>query len=214
VPLSGVRRTIATHLARAQREVPAVTVVEEADFAAVEAVRGERSIVSHLVQAVCAALRERPRLNATFEGDAIVEHERIDLGVAVQTEQGLLVPVLRGADARPLDELDGELRRLAEAARAGSLAPGDLRGSTFTITSAGRLGGYFATPLVNVPEVAILGLHRISPRPVVREGEIVVRPIGLVSCTFDHRAVDGADASAFLLDVIARLERAGAAEGG
>jgi pyruvate/2-oxoglutarate dehydrogenase complex dihydrolipoamide acyltransferase (E2) component len=214
VPLTGVRRSIATHLARTQREVPAVTVVEEADFAAVEAVRGERSIVSHLVQAVCAALRTRPRLNATFEGDAIVEHDRIDLGVAVQTEQGLLVPVLRAADARRLDELDGELRRLAEAARAGTLAPGDLRGSTFTITSAGRLGGYFATPLVNVPEVAILGLHRISPRPVVREGEIVVRPIGLVSCTFDHRAVDGAEASAFLLDVIARLERAGAAEDG
>ena len=104
-----------------------------------------------------------------------------------------------------MEELGTELDRLAEAARAGTLAPEELRGSTFTVTSAGKLGGIVVTPIVNHPEVAILGVHRIAPRPVVREEEIVVRQMGNVSVTFDHRVVDGARAAAFTLDVIARL---------
>ena len=113
---------------------------------------------------------------------------------------------MRGCDSASLDELAAEVERLADAARGGTLKPEELRGSTFTITSAGKLGGVFVTPLVNHPEVGILGIHRIGPRPVVRDDEIVVRRIGNVSVTFDHRVVDGARAAAFTLDVIARLE--------
>jgi pyruvate dehydrogenase E2 component (dihydrolipoamide acetyltransferase) len=206
VPLRGVRRVIAEHLTTAHREVPAVTVVEECDFTELGRVRGERSYLPYVLQAVVGSLKEFPELNATLAGEEIVFWERYDLGVAVQTEEGLVVPVLRGADSLSLDELDAEARRLAEGGRAGTLDPAELRGSTFTVTSPGRLGGLFATPLVNHPEVAILGLHRIAPRPVVRDGEIVARDVGLLSCTFDHRVVDGARASEFLLHVIERLE--------
>jgi pyruvate dehydrogenase E2 component (dihydrolipoamide acetyltransferase) len=158
------------------------------------------------LQAVVEALKEFPELNATLAGDEIVYWERYDLGVAVQTDEGLVVPVLRGAAAMSLDEVEAEAQRLAEGARGGTLDPSELKGSTFTVSSPGRLGGLFATPLVNHPEVAILGLHRIAPRAVVRDGEIVVRDVGLLSCSFDHRVVDGARASEFLLAVIARLE--------
>ena len=116
------------------------------------------------------------------------------------------MPVLRAADEKSLDELEAEARRLAQGAGAGTLKPEELRGSTFTVTSAGKLGGLFATPLVNHPEVGILGLHRIGPRAAVVDGEVVAREIGWLACTFDHRVVDGARASVFLLDVIGRLE--------
>ena len=202
-PLRGVRRQIAEHLARAHREVPAVTYVEECDFSNVDLER----LVPTVLKACAAALKEYPELNARLEGDGIVYLERYDLGVAVQTEQGLVVPVVRGCDQRPLEELAEDVRRLAEAAREGRLAPEELRGSTFTVTSAGKLAGILATPLVNHPEVAILGVHRIAPRPVVRGGEIVVRPVGNLSVTFDHRVVDGARAAEFALAVIRRLEQ-------
>ena len=145
-------------------------------------------------------------LNARLEGDEIVLLDRIDIGVAVQTDDGLVVPVVRACDRLTVDEIDAEVQRLAEGARAGKLAADELRDSTFTVTSAGKLGGLFVTPLVNHPEVAILGLHRISDRPVVRGAEIVSRPMGNVSVTFDHRVVDGVVAAAFCLDVIARLQ--------
>ena len=209
VPLRGVRRTIAQHLTTAHREVPAVTVVEECDFTGLAAVRGERSYLPYLLQAVVAGLKEVPELNATLEGEEIVFWERYDLGLAVQTDEGLVVPVIRAADEKSLEELEAEARRLADGARAGTLKPEELRGSTFTVTSAGKLGGLFATPLVNYPEVGILGLHRIGPRPAVVDGEIAVREIGWLACTFDHRVVDGARASTFLLHVIGRLEDPG-----
>jgi pyruvate dehydrogenase E2 component (dihydrolipoamide acetyltransferase) len=206
VPLRGVRRQIAQHLTTAHREVPAVTVVEECDFTALSTARGKRSYVPYLLQAVVGGLKEVPELNATLDGEEIVFWERYDLGLAVQTDEGLVVPVLRSVDEHGLDDLEAEARRLADGARAGTLKPEELRGSTFTVTSAGKLGGLFATPLVNHPEVGILGLHRIGPRPAVVQGEIVVREIGWLACTFDHRVVDGARASEFLLHVIGRLE--------
>jgi pyruvate dehydrogenase E2 component (dihydrolipoamide acetyltransferase) len=132
--------------------------------------------------------------------------DRYDLGVAVQTEQGLVVPVVRGCDSRSVEELDADIRRLADEAKAGTLKPEDLRGSTFTVTSAGKLAGLFQTPIVNHPEVAILSLGRIADRPVVRDGEIVSRPVGYVALTFDHRVVDGARAADFGLAVISKLE--------
>src|SRR5205085_10757802 len=127
-------------------------------------------------------------------------------GVAVQTDQRLVVPVIRDCAEKSVDELDAELRRLAEGARAGTLKPDELRGSTFTVTSAGKLAGLLTTPLINHPEVAILGVHRIAERAVARDSEVVVRRIGNISVTFDHRVVDGARAAAFGLAVIERLE--------
>jgi len=200
----GVRRQIVEHLTRAHREVPAVTYVEECDFSHVDL----RLLLPTVLQATAASLQEFPELNARLDGDEIVYLDRYDLGVAVQTDAGLLVPVVRGCDTRSIDELRADVDALAEKARAGKLAAEELRGSTFTVTSAGKLAGLFVTPLVNHPEVAILGVHRIAPRPVVRDGEITIRPMGNISVTFDHRVVDGARAAGFTLAVIARLEAA------
>jgi pyruvate dehydrogenase E2 component (dihydrolipoamide acetyltransferase) len=198
----GVRRRIVEHLTRAHREVPAVTYVEECDFSNVDL----KQLLPVVLRATALSLQEFPELNARLEGDEIVYLDRYDLGIAVQTDQGLVVPVVRGCAERSLDELRTDVGALAEKARAGKLDAAELRGSTFTVTSAGKLAGLFVTPLVNSPEVGILGIHRIGPRPVVHDGEIVVRPMGNVSVTFDHRVVDGARAAQFTLAVIARLE--------
>ena len=201
--LRGVRKLIAEHMARAHTEVPPVTWVEECDFGAVDL----KLIVPTTLKAVAEALREVPELNARLEGDEIVYLDRYDIGVAVQTDQGLVVPVVRDCDSRSTDELAAQLARLVEAARSGSLKPDELRGSTFTVTSAGRLGGLLTTPIVNHPEVGILSIGRVAERPVVRDGEIVVRRMGNISVTFDHRVIDGKRAADFGLAVIAELSR-------
>jgi pyruvate dehydrogenase E2 component (dihydrolipoamide acetyltransferase) len=201
-PLRGVRKLIAEHMARAHQEVPPVTWVEECDFGAVDL----KVLVPLTLKAVAEALKEVPELNARLEGDEIVYLDRYDLGVAVQTDQGLVVPVVRDCDSRSVDELADEVARLAEAARAGKLKPEELRGSTFTLTSAGKLGGLLTTPIVNHPEVGILSIGRVAERPVVWDGEIVARPTGTIAVTFDHRVVDGARAAEFGLAVIKRLE--------
>jgi pyruvate dehydrogenase E2 component (dihydrolipoamide acetyltransferase) len=200
--LRGVRRLIAEHMARAHREIPPVTWVEECDFQNVDL----KLLIPTVLKACAAALAEYPELNARLEGDEIVYLDRYDIGVAVQTDQGLVVPVVRGCDARSVEELAADLDRLAEAARAGKLTAEELRGGTFTVTSAGKLAGLFHTPIVNHPEVAILGVGRIAPRPVIRDGEVVVRRMGTIAVTFDHRVIDGARASEFGLAVIRRLE--------
>jgi pyruvate dehydrogenase E2 component (dihydrolipoamide acetyltransferase) len=204
VPLRGIRRLIAQHLTKSHREIPAVTYVEECDFTGLDL----KLLLPHTLQAAALTLKEFPELNARLEGDELVYLDRYDLGVAVQTDDGLVVPVVRNADRASFDELLAEVTRLAEAARAGTLKPEELRGSTFTITSAGKLAGLFATPLINYPEVAILGVHRIGPRPAVVDGEVAVRQLGNLSVTFDHRVVDGARAAAFVLAVIERLQTA------
>ena len=201
-PLRGVRRLIAGHMARAHREVPAVTWVEECDFGGIDL----KLLVPTVLKACAESLREFPELNARLEGDEIVYLDRYDLGVAVQTDYGRVVPVVRACDTASIEELAAEAARLAEAARAGALKPEELRGSTFTVTSAGKLAGLFQTPLVNHPEVAILSVGRIGPRPVVREGGLAVAQIGHIALTFDHRVVDGARAAEFGLAVIERLQ--------
>jgi pyruvate/2-oxoglutarate dehydrogenase complex dihydrolipoamide acyltransferase (E2) component len=201
-PLRGIRRVIAEHMARAHREVPPVTWVEECDF---EDVALDR-LLPTVVKACAESLTEYPELNARLDGDAIVYLERYDIGVAVQTDDGLVVPVVRGAETKSVDALAAEMADLAERARSGSLAPDELRGSTFTVSSAGKLAGLFQTPIVNHPEVAILSIGRVAPRAVVRDDEIVVRRTGTLALTFDHRVVDGARAAAFGLAVIARIE--------
>jgi pyruvate dehydrogenase E2 component (dihydrolipoamide acetyltransferase) len=206
VPLQGVRREIARHMNEAAA-VPTVTVVEECDFSALVDAPTPYARAAAIIEAVVGALGAHPDLNATLEGGDLVRHGRCDVGYAVQGAHGLVVPVIRDAGALDADGLAAEVERLVEAGRGGSLGPKVLRGGTFTVTDARRLGGLFATPLLNTPQVAILGVHRVADRPVVRDGEIVARPVALLSVGFDHRALDGATASAFLLDLIERIER-------
>jgi len=199
-PIRGIRRQMFEHLTRAHG-IPAVTWVEEADFGDVDL----KQLLPRVLKAVAAALQEFPELNARVDGNDLVLLERYDIGIAVQTDQGLVVPVVRDCDSRSPVELEAEVRRLADAAQAGKLLPEELRGGTFTVTSAGRSAGLFVTPLINHPEVAILGVHRIEDRTVVRDGEVVVRKMGNVSVTFDHRVIDGKRAADFGLAVIAQL---------
>jgi pyruvate dehydrogenase E2 component (dihydrolipoamide acetyltransferase) len=201
-PLRGVRRLIAEHMTRAHREVPPVTWVEECDFGNVDL----KMLVPIVLKACAESLQEFPELNARLEGEEIVYLDRYDLGIAVQTDDGLVVPVVRNCDSASVGDLADEVGRLAEAARAGALKPEELRGSTFTVTSAGKLAGLFQTPIVNHPEVAILSIGRVSPRPVVRDDKLEIGQVGYVALTFDHRVVDGARAAEFGLDVIRRLE--------
>ena len=199
-PLRGVKRQMFEHLTKAH-SVPTVTWVEECDFTGVDL----KLLVPLVLKACAASLQEFPELNARVEDGDLVYLDRYDIGIAVQTEQGLVVPVVRDCASRTLEELDSDVRRLAEAAHAGTLAPEDLRGGTFTVTSAGRSAGLFTTTLLNHPEVAILGIHRIEDRAVVRDGEISARRMGNVSVTFDHRVIDGKRAADFGLAVISRL---------
>jgi pyruvate dehydrogenase E2 component (dihydrolipoamide acetyltransferase) len=200
-PIRGVKRQMFEHLTRAHREIPPVTWVEECDFTDVDTKR----LLALVLKAVAESLKEFPELNARVDDGELVYLERYDIGVAVQTEQGLVVPVVRECDSRFLDELDADVKRLADAAHAGKLTPEELRGGTFTVTSAGKSAGLLTTPLINHPQVAILGVYRIANRPVVRDGDVVVRRMGNVSVTFDHRVIDGKRAADFGLAVIARL---------
>jgi pyruvate/2-oxoglutarate dehydrogenase complex dihydrolipoamide acyltransferase (E2) component len=202
-PIRGVRRLMAENMTRSHTEIAAVTWVEECDFTSLDLDR----LVPTVLQASAQALKEYPELNARIEGDELVYLDRYDIGIAVATDQGLVVPVVRGCDSASLDELDAEVRRLADAAREGTLKPEELRDGTFTVTSAGRFAGLVVTPLINPPQVAILGVHRVSDRPVVRDGEITVRLMGNISVTFDHRVIYGKRAAEFGLAVISRLEQ-------
>jgi pyruvate dehydrogenase E2 component (dihydrolipoamide acetyltransferase) len=201
-PIRGIKRQMFEHLARAHREIPPVTWVEECEFTGVDT----KQLVPLVLKAAAESLKEFPELNARIEGDELVYLDRYDIGVAVQTEQGLVVPVVRGCDTRSLEEIGAEVQRLAESAHAGTLKPDELRDGTFTVTSAGKSSGLFTTPLVNHPQVAILGVYRIAERPVVRDSEVVVRKLGNISVTFDHRVIDGKRAADFGLAVIARLQ--------
>ena len=200
--LHGVRRVIAEHMARAHAQVPSVTWVEECEFENVDM----PMLIATVMKACAESLVEYPELNARLERDEIVYLDRYDIGLAVQTDQGLVVPVVRGVDEKSVEEIHADVVRIADGARDGTLGPDELRNSTFTVTSAGKLAGLFQTPIVNHPEVAILSVGRIEPRPVVRDGEIVVRRTGTVSLSFDHRVIDGARAAAFGLAVIACLQ--------
>ena len=198
--LHGIKRQMFEHLTRAH-EIPAVTWVEECDFTGVDL----KQIVPLALKAVVESLQEFPELNARVEHGALVYLDRYDIGVAMQTEHGLVVPVVHDCGTRSVDDLEAEVHRLVEAANAGTLAREDLLGGTFTITSAGKSAGLFVTPLINSPEVAILGIHRIEERAVVRDGEVVVRTMGNISVTIDHRVIDGKRGADFGLAVIARL---------
>jgi pyruvate/2-oxoglutarate dehydrogenase complex dihydrolipoamide acyltransferase (E2) component len=209
IPVRGMRRAIADHLTSAQT-IPTVTVVEELDLTALEARKQDSGIgyLPWLAAATCEVLAKHPALNATYDatGGHIHRHEAVHMGIAVQTDDGLVVPVVKDCHTLSAEQLDARIKELSDGVRAGRIPPEELRGGTFTVTSAGKFGGLFTTPLLNAPEVAILGLHRADDRAVVRDGEVVVRRMANLSISFDHRALDGVQASAFLLDLIALLQ--------
>ena len=217
-PLRGVRRTIAERMKHAHLTVPPVTHVEECDVTELDATRrlaNERepnelklTFLPFIVKAVVAALKDYPALNASLDEEAgeIVFHGDYNIGVAVDTPAGLVVPVVKNADQKRLREIAVEIARLATAARNGTISTEDLRGGTFTVTSPGPFGGLMATPIVMHPQSGILGVHRAVDRPVVRDGQIVVRKMMNLSMTFDHRVLDGMTAAKFALDVVRLLE--------
>ena len=220
IPIRGIRRRTAEHLRLAMERAVPYTYVEEMDATALVALReaakaraeaqGVRlTYLPLILAALVPALRRSPALNATVDDERaeIVQHREIHIGVAMATDQGLLVPVVKGCADRDIWDLAREIERLAAAAREGKIQPADLQGGTFTVTSLGPLGGLFATPVLNYPQVAILGLHRIIKRPVVVEGQVVVRDIMHLSLTLDHRIVDGLTGAQFVAELKRLLEQ-------
>ncbi len=211
VPFTGMRRAIAERMTESLQTMAQVTLTTEADVTGlVEFVdrlkpKVDISYTAVLVKAVAAALRQHPILNSTLVGDEIRLLDEINIGVGVALEDGLIVPVIRNADRLKLAEIDRELKRLAAAARAGTLTVDEVTGGTFTISNLGMYGIDAFTPIINPPEAAILGVGRIIEKPAVYRGQVAVRSLMTLSLTFDHRIVDGAPAAAFLQTLAAML---------
>lgn len=219
VPVIGLRRKIAQKMQESKRRIPHFTYVEEIDVTELEALRallnakwgaqrGRLTPLPLLMRAVMLALRDFPQINARFDDDAgvVTRYGAVHLGIATQTEAGLMVPVVRHAEARDLWACAAEITRLAEAARTGKATREELSGSTITITSLGALGGIVSTPVINAPEVAIIGVNRIVERPMIRGGAVVARQMMNLSSSFDHRVVDGLHAAEFVQAIRALLE--------
>lgn len=219
VPLRGIRKTIAERMVRSQQTAAQVTHIDEADVTELvmlkEALKDSAekrgvhlTYLPFIIKALVPALREYPYLNASLDeqGGNIVLKKYYNIGIATDTEQGLVVPVIKDVDTKDIFELAAEIDRLSDKARKGALTLDEVRGSTFTVTNVGAIGGLFATPIINLPEVAILGLHKIAKRPVVRDGKVEVRDTTYLSLTFDHRVADGAYAARFTTRVIETLQ--------
>lgn len=222
VPVIGVRRKIAQKMQEAKRRIPHFTYVEEIDVTEVEALRaqlnakweqqrGKLTLLPLLVRAMVLAVREFPQVNARFDDDAgvVTRHGAVHLGIATQTDAGLMVPVLRHAQARDVWANAREIARLADAARSGHVTRAELTGSTITLTSLGALGGIVSTPVINHPEVAIVGVNRMVERPMWRNGAVVPRWMMNLSSSFDHRVVDGMDGAKFVQTLRGFLEAPG-----
>ena len=219
VPITGLRRAIAEHLQQSKRHIPHFSYIEEVDVTALEELRAELNarhasrdhltLLPFLLRAIVNAVAEHPQVNARFDDEAgvLLRHNAVNAGIATQTEGGLLVPVLHHAEALDLWQTAAEISRLADVARAGKATREELTGSTITVTSLGALGGLAATPVINYPEVAIVGVNRIAERPVVRDGQIVIRKMMNLSSSFDHRIVDGWAAAEFIRRVKRDLEQ-------
>jgi len=216
----GLRRKIAQKMQESKRRIPHYTYVEEVDVTEIEALRarlnekwgterGRLTLLTFLVRAIVLAVREFPMVNARFDDEAgvLTRHDAVHVGIATQTPAGLVVPVVRDAHANDLWANAAEIARLADAARNGKAVRAELTGSTITITSLGALGGIVTTPVINHPEVAIVGVNKIAARPVIRDGAVVARQLMNLSSSFDHRVVDGADAAAFIQAVRRYVEQ-------
>ncbi len=219
--MSMLRRTIARRLMEAKQNTAMLTTFNEIDMKAVMALRKQYKeafqkkygvklgFMSFFSKAVCEALKEWPAVNARIEGDEIVYFDYVDLGMAVSTPRGLVVPVIRDADLMTLPQLEAAVAELARKARNNQLTVDDLTGGTFSITNGGVFGSMLSTPILNYPQSAILGLHRIVERPVAVNGEVVIRPIMYVALSYDHRLIDGREAVSFLFRVKELMEDPG-----
>jgi 2-oxoglutarate dehydrogenase E2 component (dihydrolipoamide succinyltransferase) len=218
VPMTRLRARIAERLVQAQATAAMLTTFNEVDLRAVNELRARHKerfekahgarlgFMSFFVKASIEALRRFPLVNASVDGSDIVYHEYYDIGVAVSTDRGLIVPVLRNADALGFGEIEQAVVGYANRAREGSLTIEELTGGTFTITNGGVFGSLLSTPILNAPQSAILGMHKIQERPVVVDGQVVVRPMMYLALTYDHRIVDGREAVQFLVAVKDALE--------
>jgi 2-oxoisovalerate dehydrogenase E2 component (dihydrolipoyl transacylase) len=219
VPVIGLRRKIAQKMQEAKRRIPHYTYVEEVDMTELDALRaqlnaqhgktrGRLTVLPFLVRAVVLAVRAHPEVNARYDDEAAVETRfgAVHLGIATQTQGGLMVPVIRHAETLDLWACAAEVLRLAEAARSGKATRDELSGSTITITSLGALGGIVTTPVINHPEVAIVGINRMVERPMIRNGTVVARQMMNLSSSFDHRVVDGMNAAEFVQRIRGYLE--------
>jgi 2-oxoglutarate dehydrogenase E2 component (dihydrolipoamide succinyltransferase) len=218
VPMTRLRARVAERLVQAQSTAAMLTTFNEVDLKAVNELRarykerfekehGARlGFMSFFVKACVEALRKFPVVNASVDGTDIVYHEYYDVGVAVSTDRGLVVPVLRDADALSFGEIEKSIVTYATKAREGSLSLDEITGGTFTITNGGVFGSLLSTPILNMPQSAILGMHKIQERPVVVNGEVVVRPMMYLALSYDHRIIDGRDSVQFLVAVKEALE--------
>jgi len=221
VRMSKRRATIARNLVEAQHAAAMLTTFNEVDMSGVMALRERQKeafkqrygvslgIASFFVKASVAALKGFPRLNAEIQGDEMVLKHYYDIGIAVGAPQGLVVPVIRNAEARSFGQIEQAIRDFAKRANDGTLTLDDLRGGSFTITNGGVFGSLLSTPILNPPQVGILGLHKIEQRPVAVRGEVVVRPMMYTALTYDHRIVDGLEAVQFLVRVKEFIEDPG-----
>jgi 2-oxoisovalerate dehydrogenase E2 component (dihydrolipoyl transacylase) len=217
IPVIGIRRVIAQRMAEAKRTIPHFAYVEEVDITELEALRSHLNgrpgaqgltYLPFIVMALTRVLKDFPQCNALYDSERnlILRHRSVHVGIATQTPDGLKVPVVREAQDRSLSDLAAEIRRVAEAARGRQASRELLGGSTITVTSLGRLGGLASTPVINAPEVAILGINKAIERPVVYRGAVAIRRIMNLSSSFDHRFVDGFDAAAMIQALKERLE--------
>jgi 2-oxoisovalerate dehydrogenase E2 component (dihydrolipoyl transacylase) len=219
VPVIGLRRKIAQKMQDAKRRIPHFSYVEEVDVTELEtlrarlnakfgAERGKLTVLPLLARAVVLAVRDFPMMNARFDDDngVVTRYGAVHLGMAAQTPNGLMVPVIHHAETMDMWAFANEVSRLAEAARTGKAARDELQGSTITISSLGPLGGIVTTPVINHPEVAIIGVNRIVERPAFKDGHVVARKLMNLSSSFDHRVVDGMDAAEFIQAIRALLE--------
>lgn len=216
--MSRRRRTIAKRLVEAQHAAAMLTTFNEIDMRAVMTLRQRHQddfskregiklgFMSFFTKAVIGALKAFPQLNAEIDGDDIIQKHYYDIGMAVGAEEGLVVPVIRDADRLSFAQIEKQIKELAEKVRQGTLALSDLMGGSFTITNGGIFGSMLSTPILNPPQVAILGLHKIQDRAVVVNGEIVIRPMMYVALSYDHRIVDGREAVQFLVRVKELME--------
>ncbi len=218
VRLSRRRQTIAQRLVEAQQTAAMLTTFNEADMSAVIELRRRRKdafeqrygvrlgFMSFFTKAAVGALKAFPKINAELQGNELVLKRYYDIGVAVNTDEGLVVPVVRNASFKSFGEIESDIAELAQKARDGRLGLEDLRGGTFTITNGGIFGSLVSTPILNIPQVAILGMHKIQDRPVAVNGQVEIRPMMYLALSYDHRIVDGADAVSFLVRVKELIE--------
>lgn len=217
-PMSAIRQRIAERLVRSQQTTATLTTFNEVDLSEVLKIRKQHreafakkhdtdlGLMSFFVKAVVSALRELPIVNARIDRNEITHPNQIHVGVAVSTENGLMVPVVRDADLKSFAQIEKDINAFAEKAREGKIRPEDLQQGTFTITNGGVFGSMLSTPILNPPQSGILGMHAIEKRPVVRDDEIVIRPMMYLALTYDHRLIDGREAVLFLRHVKEQIE--------